>query len=456
MKYKKQLIRIISVLLVIVLTIGMLSYMSKLCQREYSQYTYGEFFEADEQFDVLILGSSKVINDLFPMRLWKNYGITSFDFGSHASLLPSTYWLFMNSLRYKTPNIVVIDAYGINSDYKYSTPEFLHNWMDVFGLSITKVRAAYDLYNDKAKDEAIRNGEVASSSKGTFGEFLWDFCKYHSRWNSLYEMNFNVESSTEKGAEARINIMPLSKEADRNIDASQTDSVGCVYLRKIIEECLDRNIEVIVTYLPSERTADNYEQDKMACDIAREYGVAYIDYIDNDNIDYSTDFYDKEHLNPMGAVKATDILGEYIINHSNRINDKSEAECSKWDDDYVRYVAYKNILLQSAKTPQEIMMFAQDSDYDSVLVINDMSVLEDDISFALLGKMKNADMTVIRSRIESDGKCIMNISDGMITGFAECEPDASEYEGSGDEGQGINIILYRRDSYNNEKICKGL
>ena len=91
---------------------------------------------------------------------------------------------------------------------------------------------------------------------------------------------------------------------------------GFVYLRRIIEECRDAGIRVLLTNLPYPCRNNNDEQlyTNAVAYTAEEYGVEYIDFVYLDQfVDYSTDCYDPgSHLNPSGAWKVTDLLGQHL------------------------------------------------------------------------------------------------------------------------------------------------
>lgn len=391
MKHKNVIIPILSIVLTVSMSVSILSFATKLCEREYSRYTYGDYFRKEQSCDVLFLGSSRVINGVFPMQLWKDYGIASFNFGAHANQLPSTYWLMENALRNRQPKLVVVDAYGLDSNYKYSTPEYLHSWMDMFKCNPTKIRAVLDLNNDEYKNLAIASGDADESTKGSSYEFLWDFCKYHSRWNKLYDINFVTPRSTERGAEARINVAynPDGKndnEADKNAVLGEP-SVGEVYLRRLIEDCNNRDIAVMLTYLPANVSDANYAQANRAAEIAEEYGIGYIDFMHSDTVDYTIDFYDGEHLNPVGAHKVTDVLGQYIRNNYEIPDIRTYSENVLWEEDYQSYVNYKTTLFEANDMLDNCIMMLNDADYDAIIEIRNNNLIAEESTVRLLEEL---------------------------------------------------------------------
>lgn len=418
---------LIGIILTIAIIAGVLSYMTKISQREYSMYTYGDFFREDENVDVLFLGSSKVINDIYPMQLWKDYGIESFNYGVHGNYIPASYWLMMNAFDYKLPKLVVIDAYHIGSDYKYGTPEYLHNWMDTFRLSKNKVKAIIDLNDDPAKDEKIASGELDASTKASMSEFLWNYILYHSRWNELYEQNFVGMQSYEKGAEARLNVVNTVNCVRQNEEVTWEETNGTNYLRKLLNECSKKGVKVLVTYLPNGGDGGGaFIEADMARSVAEECGADFVSFLSEDLISATTDYYDNEHLNPLGAYKITDYLGEYIATNY-QIEDKRQSVVSgKWSEDYKNYIDFKQQLFERTDTLTRCLLLLKDRDFDSVISVTDISAFlgEDDTNINLLVNM-GCNIDELSSIYYDEGRVYVVISDGK----ACCERVLSdEYE----------------------------
>ena len=104
--------RIASCLIVVCLTVAILAGLTGIVENKSSLQKYTQFFEQEGDFDVLFLGSSKVINGVLPMELWNDYGIVSYNLGGHANTIPTSYWVLRNALEHTTPKCVVLDCFG--------------------------------------------------------------------------------------------------------------------------------------------------------------------------------------------------------------------------------------------------------------------------------------------------------------------------------------------------------
>ena len=239
-------------IITVCLTACILLCLTNLMERKASEEKYADFFEQKEDFDVLFMGTSHVINGVFPMRLWNEYGIVSYNFGGHDNRMPTTYWVMKNALEYTDPKVVVIDCAELSSEYKCSEAfSCVHLSLDAFPLNVTKVRAVWDLLDDPIYEEAIANGTASQSDEPrTKIGLLWDYSVYHSRWPEIGRSDFVPDITYEKGAESRIAVTRGQMEKIPSDQKMESGTTGDRYLRKMIEDCQDRGIEVLLTYLP--------------------------------------------------------------------------------------------------------------------------------------------------------------------------------------------------------------
>ena len=202
----KKAARIIGCAVTLLLTAWLLFALTELTENKDSDNKYSDFFR-DREYDVLFFGTSNVIDDVFPMELWKEYGIVSYNCGGTSNQLATTYWVMENALDYVTPKVVVIDCLHLSEDRKRAATPRLHYNLDAFPLSLTKIRAVLDLMDDPvAAAAAEAEGTENSSWTASRTELLWDYAVYHSRWNDLQKEDFSPQPGREKGARSLFNV----------------------------------------------------------------------------------------------------------------------------------------------------------------------------------------------------------------------------------------------------------
>lgn len=371
----KRFVKIsVGCLVTLALLIAALAGLTRLLERKASYSKYAPFFAQEEDFDVLFMGSSHLLNSVFPMELWKDYGIVSYNFGGHGNQLATSYWVMENALDYTTPKLMVIDCYYLEYEMKTSMNfAQVHLSFDAFPLSRTKIRAAFDLLEDGAFHESW----TPDMAQRTRLNLLWDYAVYHDRWNELTEDDLDPAVTVEKGAESRIALcQPNEGAAIPPGSKLEGDTVGVRYLERMILDCQARGIDVLLTYLPFPATEVDLKNAARVQDIARDYGVEYIDFFSLPLLDDATDHYDADsHLNPSGARKVTDYLGRYITEHY-AIPDRRQDAAYKadWEEAYRAYEDFKGANLKAQEDLDLYLMLLKDAHYDVEIEINDPQV----------------------------------------------------------------------------------
>lgn len=391
-------IRIAGAAIALCLLAASLGYCTSLLERKDSEEKYGKFFEHASDMDVLFFGTSHVLNSVFPMELWRDYGIASYNFGGHANQIPTSYWVMMNALDYAKPEVVVIDCYSLASNLKvFDDFEYVHLSFDAFPMSKTKIQAVNDLlYNPGNENNAGVTGADGSREKHTRLGLLWDYSVYHSRWGDISQRDFEPEYSKEYGAEARIQIAEPSEPAENPGTTLEEMTVGRAYLELMIEECKKRGIDVLLTYIPYPVTGESTWVDiNTVYEIAKQHDVKYLDYLALDVVDYDTDCYDPaSHLNPSGAWKVTDYMGKYLSENYHVTDHRKDAGYDYWDQDYDDYMDMKAERFGEQGDLNTYLMLLQDADYGFDMEIGDKSVLSDETTLKLL-ENKGVDISKI-------------------------------------------------------------
>ena len=409
-------------------TVGLLIPLTNITERKSSDNKYADFFQ-DRSYDVLFMGTSHVMNGVFPMELWKDYGITSYNFGGHSNQMATTYWVMENALDYVTPKVMVIDCLSLSSDWKCSDKfSYLHQSLDAFPLSVTKIRAVWDLLDDPGLDAAAEAGKTRESPEPrTRIGLLWDFSVYHSRWNELKKDDFIPSSNKEKGAESRIAVTRGKIERiDSNIK-TEPGHVGEKYLRKMIESCQKRGIAVVLMYLPFPASKSKQADANRVYDIAEEYDVPYINFLDMEIIDYQTDLYDKSsHVNPSGARKITSYIGGFLVNNFDLLDRRDEISYSYWTEDYEEYEMLKNTNITKQDDIVKYLMLLSGDDINTIIYIQNKDIFNNKWILSLLENIGintndldlNTDFILVKNK-SKEVVMLKNCTDGKteITDF---------------------------------------
>lgn len=280
-----------------------------------------DFFEQDEDFDVLFFGSSH--SELFfnPMILWKEYGIVSYNFGNPEEGIPVSYWLMKNAIEIHKPKVIVFDVSMINRGDEFSSESHMHNAMDPFPLSTTKIDAAYDLLDDTSERLS----------------FLFEIGYNHSRWKEISKpKNSYVKGSFSYGGYtygvSELEQCQISTEI-ADINENDRDSR---YILKIIELCRANDIELVLTVNPFICPIERQKNFNFVEQLAIQNDINFINFIKMNNVvDYNIDLYDYEHVNQSGLNKMCNYWGSYLVTNYELQDYRGDSKYYKlWEQEY--------------------------------------------------------------------------------------------------------------------------
>ena len=303
-------------LVLIVCLIG----MDHAMRRGDGELKYRAFFEEKAEFDVFFLGTSHMMDAVYPIELWRDYGITSYNLGNTAEPMDNTYWTLRLALAYHTPKVAVIDmAYldrvQMNQMHTY---QFAHGFLDEIPLSLEKIRAVWALFPE-----------------GKRAEFIFPLALYHTRWEEIFSEEIQANTNAVPcmfGAELRAGRSEPAPYA-RTKEMAQETLPDEQALREMIGLCRRKGITPVLTAVPY--PADDAQQRVMnrAQLLADELDVAFVNLFDVEGlVDFETDCYDPaSHLNPDGATKVTAYLGAWLMEHCSLADKRGDARYAHWD-----------------------------------------------------------------------------------------------------------------------------
>lgn len=363
---RKKVSIILSGFLFLAITLFVFHTVFRVVERKGCINTYLPFFEEENEFDVLFFGSSHVACDVSPMDLWNDYGITSYNFGNSGEPIPVTYWTMRMATEYKTPKLVVVDAFGFGNNVRYTddATNSTHNSWDCFPLTRTKVAAINDLIEDR----------------NTRFEYMFDIGKYHDRWPGLTVGDFVPAPSRDKGiwaygpAAGQDRLLASLPQKQNKIiyDSAKMDEsfAGIEYMRKTIEYCQQQGMEVLLTFNPYICSEKEQMQGNALQQLADEYGVGYINFVQmNRVVDYSVDMMDIGHTNPSGMKKVTDYLGDYIVSHYAMENHREDPAYASWHEDYEDFLNYKIETIVARGNLMTVLELLHDKSFSCVVSV---------------------------------------------------------------------------------------
>ena len=365
---KKNIHRVISTIVFFVLLVVAVFKCADVLEYKAARKKYTPFYESNTGFDVIYLGTSHVQNHILPMEIWKEYGIASYNWGYSNCTPAENYYLIKDILKYASPKVVVLDAYGLveyekynNGKYRTDRIEQQHVQFDSLPISENKIEASKDVFDDYDHNY----------------DFIWNFIMYHNRWEELGEDDFDYEYTTEKGATFLTGLGTSKYTPVPKDEKTQIDTVCYTYFLKIIEYCEDQGIQVLCTYLPFPAGKEQQRVANTIGDILEKYpGCTYVNMLDKNIIDMDTDINDDGgHLNYLGAKKVSLWLGDYLRTNYD-LGDYSEDE--SWKSDYQKYSDFKIEKFNELTSLTSCLVMAGNDDINACLEVYDEKLKDDE------------------------------------------------------------------------------
>ena len=304
---------------------------SEILKVKDSDIKYASFYENKDDFDVLFYGSSIVHYGIYPMELWNEYGITSYNMGNNSERLYMTYYTLLNSLDYASPESVVVDLSGLGWAGQKSDGTLKdHGFLDSLPLSINKVKSIYEVFEE-----------------GRRLEFILPSTVYHGRWEELSKADFVVSKAYTYGADILTHIEGLNKPTRDRYNESRYDNPESEEetLLKIKDLCEERDIQLILIFMPYEVRGGDQKLREYAKEFATKNDIVYYDFQEMEIVDWENGFSDESHMNYRGARVFTSYLGELLKNEYDLNSHKGEAGYENWETDYQMYKEYCNQLV---------------------------------------------------------------------------------------------------------------
>lgn len=372
---KKNRLRIIcGCLATILLLCSVLGCLSDIFQRKESRSRFQEFYEQEQDFDVLFLGTSHMDSAVSPMDLWEQNGIVGYNLGTSGCRIATAYWILRNALQYTTPKLVVLDCAYLQDQKTNQNINYMHRVFDTMPLSKVKVEALLDLYG--WNEEVLR--------------FLFPFSLYHNRWDELTEEDFCfVPQYGKMGVDPECEVVSAQIPDPIADTVAPVDNVSTQYLIRIIELCRQEEIEVLLTFFPFLASPESQNDAAYIRELARQYDIRYLDPVQLlEPLDLQTDFRDNDdnnsHVNFSGTHKMSYFLGDYIMEHYQIPDRRQDPDYQAWYDYYAQYSEFKLSLLEQAETLEQYLVGIADKNYTVMVQITDEKVLEDEMTLDLL------------------------------------------------------------------------
>ena len=297
----------------------------------------GFYAEKDRSLDVIFVGASSCFAFWEAPEAWNSYGFTSYDFATGTMPPQMIRYCLQEIRKTQDPKLYVIDLRPFTAaEVGYYLEREVMNMDHDVPLRNVSDNFKYSLN----RFEMIR--ECVPDSYDKIPYYI-DIIKYHTEWPRLLDLQslaFGLNSSHDSLKGFRL-VDSWKEMEEKDFSEVKKRQPLSERLEGILSGLLDycEKEELPVMFLvnaycqtKNEKAVYNY-----ISDVVTERGYDFLntnDYYDEIGLDFSVDYYDKNHVNIFGADKYTRFVGDYLMEHYSFEDRRGQAEYAQWDEDY--------------------------------------------------------------------------------------------------------------------------
>lgn len=316
----------------------------------------GFYAEEKNSLDMVYVGGSACYVYWEALAAYEQYGFTSYNFATDAMPPQVIKYCIEEILKTQTPEVFLVDLRPFQYGDRYDEATGCINYKREAPLRNVTDNMNYSLNRFQMIENCVEEGKTS---------YHFDIAKYHSLLVSLimpdnWEYIRNRHPMQSKGFHpcetvGELELADVSAVTEKQQLAPRMDDL----LIDLLEYCKEKELKVLFivhAYQISEEDQKkyNYMEEKISG-----YGLDYLntnDYIAEIGLDGLTDFYNRDHVNLLGADKYTKFLGDYLVRNYTLGDKRGDTAYSQWGKDYEEWnrqmEEIRNTLRQSEGNPK--------------------------------------------------------------------------------------------------------
>lgn len=261
----------------------------------YGNFGRNNYINNQTKDDILIFGSSRAIHHYVPQIIEDSLGMSCYNCGMDGNGILLFYGNFKMITERYSPKVIIYELTE-GFDLKENDNSTYLGWIRAF-------------YDRKGISEIFKDVDENEKVKMTSNLYRWNF-----KFIQLMTDNVHQFVRTEKGYKPLEGVIDYTPGKDNNklLDDSKNDyfidPVKKKYMEKLIKECKEKDIKLILCQSPYYNTQTDY-MPKEFIDLCEKYKVAILNHkADQRFVTNRQYFKDSSHMNRTGAEKYTRML----------------------------------------------------------------------------------------------------------------------------------------------------
>ena len=296
--------------------------------------------------DIVFIGTSHLYCGIVPMKLWEDYGITSYVLAQQQQIIECSYAYINEVLKYQSPKLIVLDIYSLLSGHTIPSINIIRKSIDYMKWGMNKLKLIEELVKDEDMYEYFNNYLNHDTSK--YIETTYEDMNERNEFITGEIYSISTLDKFKRFLYCQV-IHARAENVEYHGKSKLKDEMKS-YLKKIIKKAQKENIDILCTNMPYLLESGDWEETEDLENFLKDKGVHFLDFNRHNNvqIDLNTDFIDDGHLNYGGAKKVTKYIGEYIMkNYNIKFEDKrNNAEYKVWNDYSIKHKKINEDIIQ--------------------------------------------------------------------------------------------------------------
>lgn len=269
----------------------------------------------NDSLDAVWIGASAVQSTIVPSEAYTQSGIAMYTLSCASQPFGFAKYLIKECEKTQDPKVYLIDLRMLAYDADVMGNEIMN---EMYVRHVTD-SMKFSMNRIELIDYAITEMErLHPEEEINKFDYYFSFTKYHTRWSELTKIDFQEDLDAYMGYYIYDEITSFDKETTLNRIDAATQPISERnerYLKEILDYCDTLDKDVLFTCLPSNQDEIYFARYNYVKDIIQERGYEVLDfnyYVDEINLDYTTDFRENMHMNYRGAIKTTDFVANYL------------------------------------------------------------------------------------------------------------------------------------------------
>ena len=308
---------------------------------EQNRGAYKSLYELeDDTVDVLFVGTSAVSRQYISPLAFHENGIAAYDLGVQSSPVYFIDDQIEEARKTQNPKLYIIELRALARPYDEFNDAEMHRTIDSLALSSqNRISMAQD---------AVANDITGESH---IIDYVFPIVKYHGRaiQGELTPEDLLLTDPVNRTQGFRMSFVTLVQTAVK--ECAFSDELGEIpevrkkHLIELLEYCKTLDGDVLFVISPYSANAKNAKKFNSVAQVVEDYGFPILNCTTREKceeigVNWNDDFYNEYHFNYLGAEKYTRYIDDYIAEHYDLPDRRSDARYTSWEIGYKLYESH--------------------------------------------------------------------------------------------------------------------